>query len=122
MKHALCNLLVGCVLVLLLGTSPAMADTGRIAFSGVIVAPTCSISDASAAVVTSSRAGLSSASRQFKCGNPGTAADSGRSYSVTVATLGNSATSNRLLNYFTGYVLAADPTSTSAKLVTETFN
>ena len=122
MTGQFCTVLAGCVFAMIFGTSTARAASGRIVFSGVIVAPTCSISDASAAAAISSRAGLSLASRHFTCGRPGTVADSGRSYTATVATLGYSATSNRLLNYFTGYVLAADPTSTSAKLVTETFN
>jgi hypothetical protein len=41
---------------------------------------------------------------------------------VTVTTLGVAAKSDRLLAYFTGYVMAAGAGTPPARLVTQTFN
>ena len=122
MTHPLRILLAGCVLAVFLGTPAAKAEAGRIAFSGVIVMPTCAVNGASAEVTQSMQSSPRSTSREFTCGNPGAPAGSGGSYSVTVTALGVATKSDRLLDYFAGYVALADPGNPSAKLVTQTFN
>jgi len=118
MTSQLCTLLAGCILATIFGTSTARAASGRIAFSGAIVAPTCAASEAHIGAVA---LGQNKTSGWLVCGNPATATDAGRVYSVTVASLGTSSTSDRLLNYFTGYVNAAGIGPANPKLVTQTF-
>ena len=122
MTSQLCTLLAGCILATIFGTSTARAASGRIAFSGAIVAPTCAASEAPhIGVATTAQPGQNQTSGRFVCGSAGAVADAGRSYSVTVASLGASTTGDRLLNYFTGYVNAAGIGQASPKLVTQIF-
>ncbi|MDE2306792.1 MAG: hypothetical protein KGJ97_00720 [Xanthomonadaceae bacterium] len=118
MTSQLCTLLAGCILATIFGTATARAATGRIAFSGAVVAPTCA---APIDVSTTVQPGQSQSSGRYVCGSAGAAADAGRSYSVTVASLGPSTTSDRLLNYFAGYVGAAGIGQANPKLVTQTY-
>lgn len=120
MTSQLCTLLAGCILATIFGTSTARAASGRVVFSGAIVAPTCAASETVSAV-TSSQPGQNPASSRFVCGNAGAVADAGRAYSVTVDSLGASTTNDRLLNYFAGYVAAAGVGQANAKLVTQIF-
>ena len=122
MTGQLCTVLAGCVLAMIFGTSSARAASGRIVFSGSIVTPTCAVADVSAGSTRSISTTPGSTSREFTCGNSGSPAGSGVTYSVTVATLGVSTKDDRLLDYFTGYVALAGPGNPSAKLVTQTFN
>lgn len=95
----------GCVLVamiMLASASSAYAATGRIAFSGAVVEPTCSTegvaSDAATMATTTDRL----APVHSSCGR--TASDLGRTYSHTVVTLdATTVASDRLLGYFASY-------------------
>lgn len=95
----------GCALaamVVLASASSAYAATGRIAFSGAVVEPTCSTES-----VASDAAAVATAIDRFaparsSCGR--TASDPGRPYSHTLVSLDASAVaSDRLLGYFAGY-------------------
>lgn len=122
MTGQLCTVLAGCVLAMIFGTSTARAASGRIAFSGSIVTPTCAVADVSAESARSISTSHGSTPREFTCGNSGAPAGTGGSYSVTVTTLGAAIKSDRLLDYFAGYVALAGRGNPSAKLVTQTFN
>lgn len=122
MTGQLCTVLAGCLLAMIFGTSSARAASGRIVFSGSIVTPTCAVADVSAESTRSISTRPGSTSREFVCGNSGSPAGSGGSYSVTVTTLGGATKSDRLLAYFTGYVTVAGAGTPSAKLVTQTFD
>lgn len=122
MTGQLCTVLAGCVLAMIFGTSTAKAASGRIVFSGSIVTPTCAVADVSAGFTRSISTRPGSASREFTCGTPGSPAGSGGSYSVTVTTLGAATKSDRLLDYFAGYVAMVGTGTPSARLVTQTFD
>lgn len=108
----------GCVLVamiMLASASSAYAATGRIAFSGAVVEPTCSTEGADmAGKLPSATPG------RLVCGK--TPTDPGRSYSRIVLSL-DAATvaTDRLLNYFAGYA-NADGMGGQAKLVVRTYD
>lgn len=104
---------------MLLGPTLARAEGGTVSFSGSIVAPTCAISDARIQVA-SPRSVADAASQRFACGRPNSAADAGRAYTLTEATLDPATiASDRVLAYFADYLSTAG--ITGAKLVTQTF-
>lgn len=112
--------LMGCLGAALFGTPSAQATDGQITFSGAVVEPTCSVSDAR--VITAAQQTVpGSISNRFACGTTDTPADAGRTYALTevsleAATIGN----DRVLAYFAGYLNAAGVTD--AKLVTRTYD
>jgi len=119
MTSQLCTLLAGCILATIFGTSTARAASGRIAFSGAVVAPTCVASEAHIGAVA---LGQNKTSGWLVCGNPATATDAGRVYSVTVASLDSTTLPHdRLLGYFSGYAKASGIDGIKARLVTQTF-
>ncbi|HUW53902.1 MAG TPA: hypothetical protein VMV99_10845 [Rhodanobacter sp.] len=122
MTSQLCTLLAGCILATIFGTSTARAANGRIVFSGAVVAPTCVASEAHIGAATTAQPGQNQTSGQFVCGNAGAAADAGRAYSVTVASLDSTTLPHdRLLGYFSGYANASGVDGIKARLVTQTF-
>jgi len=120
MTSQLCTLLAGCILATIFGTSTARAASGRIAFSGAVVAPTCSVSDTRINLTASPQPGLGTSPHRFACGSADTVADAGRTYALTEVSLDTAAIGNdRVLAYFAGYLSATGVAD--AKLVTQTF-
>ncbi len=122
MTGQFCTVLAGCAFAMILGTSSARAATGRIAFSGSIVTPTCvvaGISDESAQSISTQ---TGSALREFACGVAAASPGSAEAYKVTVTALDGATTNDRLLAYFSGYVTTAGTAARAAELVTQTFN
>jgi type 1 fimbria pilin len=108
----------GCTLAMIVGSSSVRADGGRIEFSGAVVEPTCSVSDARINVAGQPNA--NETSQRFACASTDTAADAGRAYALTEVNLDVASTANdRVLAYFVGYLSAAG--LQDAKLVTQTF-
>jgi hypothetical protein len=129
MKRLSCSLLVGVALIGMLcmprvaaASGSIDASGGRITFSGAIVEPTCSVSTAAIDAVASLRASRDATQSRFGCSTAQRTVDSGRHYSLAVASL-DVATINhdRVLEYFAGYVKAAGNSDAEAKLVTQTF-
>ena len=122
MTGSFCTVLAGCALAMLFGASNAKAASGRIMFSGAVVEPTCSVSDARIDATASPQSNHGSAPRRFACGSTDTAADAGRAYALTEVSLDAVVTAHdRLLDYFAGYLNAAGISGAEAKLVTQTF-
>jgi len=115
-----CTLLATCLLGVLLGISRAKAQSESITFSGAVVAPTCSSSDARSVATASTPSGLPSAATQFVCLGAGATPDMARSYSQTENSLSAAqAAQNQLLEYFAGYTSAEH--RAQAMLVVRTF-
>lgn len=123
MTSQLSTVLAGCVLTMILGTSTARAASGRIGFSGAVVAPTCAVSQARMDALQSHQVSADAVGLQLAChGGTASAAAAPTTYSLTVTSLDTTAADNNgLLTYFLGYLNAADKTGTQAKLVTQTF-
>ena len=122
MTGSFCTVLAGCALAMIFGASSAKAASGRIVFSGAVVEPTCSVSDARIDATASPQSSHGSAPRRFACGSADTPADAGRAYALTEVSLDAAVTAHdRLLNYFAGYLNAAGIGGAEAKLVTQTF-
>jgi type 1 fimbria pilin len=110
----------GCTLAMIVGSSSVRADGGSISFSGAVVEPTCSVSDASVLATAMPRPNLATSPQRFTCGRTDTSANAGRAYSLTEVSLDAAAIGNdRVLTYFAGYLSAAG--IAEAKLVTQTF-
>jgi hypothetical protein len=111
--------LAGCALIAFIGVSAVRAATGRIAFSGAIVEPTCSGESVAIGPVSASFDG--SVIARLSCGR--TAADPGRVYSRTVThpTAAN-LEHDRLLAYFASYAHAAGDGETTVKVVVNTYD
>lgn len=124
MTGQFCTVLAGCAFAMILGTSSARAASGRIAFSGAVVAPTCAVSQARLDALQSHQVSTAAAGLQLACqGATASAAAAPTTYSLTVTSLDTTTTdNNRLLTYFLDYVNAADKTGTQAKLVTQIFS
>jgi len=112
MASPLCTRFSGCALatmVMLASASSAYAATGRIAFSGAVMEPTCSTEEIRA-----------DAPGHSICGK--TPTDPGRSYSRIVLSLDAAAiATDRLLGYYAGYA-TADSIGGQAKLVVRTYD
>ncbi len=123
MTGQLCTVLAGCVLALIFGTSNARATSGRIVFSGAVVAPTCAVSQARMNALQSHQVSADAVGLRLAChGATASAAAAPTTYSLTVTSLDTTtADNNRLLTYFLGYLNATDKTAAQAKLVTQTF-
>lgn len=108
--------LVGCALALSLVALDARAAGGRIAFSGAVVTPTCSVVAASG-----TQAGEISGS-PFGVDCPGLAPTSTAkpAHSVTVSKL-TAAESDRVLAYFSDYVAASQAAAQRPVLVTQVY-
>ncbi len=119
MAASLGRALAGCALIALIGVSAVRAATGRIAFSGAVVEPTCSSENAVMGSVLPSLDG--SVTARLSCGR--TATSAGRAYSrkVTHATV-ESLEHNQLLAYFASYALAAGADKTTVKVVVNTYD
>ncbi|MEW9571970.1 hypothetical protein ABQJ54_09405 [Rhodanobacter sp. Si-c] len=121
---------VGCFLVSLLASPVARAggsgtiEGGTITFVGAIVAPTCSIAFMPGALNPATGADRKHRPLQQNCPVPttaGTATTVSRPYSVSVVRL-STAEPDRVLRYFAGYVLAAQPSGSAGPvLVTQTY-
>jgi len=125
MKSSISLLLVSIAIVGML-SMPCLATAGgveasggRISFMGAIVEPTCSASVASIDTVASISTSHNVTPLRFACGTARTATDSSQFYSLTVVDL-DAATINhdRVLDYFAGYVKAADSRDKAGKRVT----
>lgn len=98
----------------------ARAESGRITFSGAIVAPTCATPVDMAALAADDR----SSSRTYACGGraqvaAGTA-DGVSSYALSVTRVGADETAGSpLLQYYAGYLAAAH--GGDARMVTRTY-
>jgi len=111
--------LMGCLGAALFGAPSAQAAGGQITFSGAVVEPTCSFSDAHV-IAVANQATSGSAPRRFACGRTETPADAGRAYVLTEANLDAATIANdRVLAYFASYLSAAGVAD--GKLVTQTF-
>jgi type 1 fimbria pilin len=109
----------GCTLAMIVGSSSVRADGGSISFSGAVVEPTCSISDARIDVAPT-HSDPNATPGRFACGSADTAADAGRAYSLTEVSLDAAAIADdRVLAYFAGYLSAAG--IAEPKLVTQTY-
>lgn len=102
--------LAGCIWIMFIGVTTAQAATGRIAFSGAVVEPTCS--SAGRPIEVGARG---------SCGRTTTAP--GRSYAqrvtrVTPAELEH----HRLLAYFASYAGAGDDGGAGIEVVTNTYD
>lgn len=115
--------LARCALVTALmvaGIASAQAANGRIAFSGAIVAPTCSTTDIQLPAAIGAGQIDAQGSRQLSCGQ--TATDPGRSYTRTVTVLDATMTSNnQLLGHLASYTKAAGASGMPARLVVHTY-
>lgn len=118
MKAATVPILV-CVVAGMFAATATRAEGGRIAFSGAVVEPTCSVDTSRPAM--NSRAARSDAliDGRRTCGaRPG---NPGRSYSRTVVGLDATVIANdRLLNYFASYASNADAAA-QPRLVIRTY-
>jgi len=113
------TLLVGCLLSMTLGISPAKASSGRIVFSGAVVAPTCSANTARPVAPQPYASSQRPASGEFVCLDANGTADMARAYSRTKVRLDAiDAAGNRLLSYFAGY---ESGDGAGVTLVTHTF-
>ncbi|MFI4957826.1 MAG: hypothetical protein ACHP7C_01535 [Lysobacterales bacterium] len=108
--------LVGCALTLSLVALNARAAGGRIAFSGAVVTPTCGV-----VPVGSAQAGGASGS-QFgvDCLGSAPAGRAKPAYVVTVSKL-TAAEPDRVLEYFSDYVVASQATAQRPMLVTQVY-
>ncbi|MCW8808879.1 MAG: hypothetical protein OQK79_12340 [Rhodanobacter sp.] len=122
MTGSLATLFVACLLSMTLGISPARARSGRILFSGAVVAPTCTISDARNVAPVANSSSQRLASGQFVCLDANGSADEARSYARTEVRLdANSTVGNRLLGYFVDHDSGANIGVVEAVLVTRNF-
>ncbi|WEN15219.1 hypothetical protein PY254_00625 [Rhodanobacter sp. AS-Z3] len=97
----------------------AHAATGRIAFSGAVLESTCTTEAGSAAAAIHAAA-TATVERQ-SCG--GTATDSGRSYSRTVASVvAANLVHDPLLAYFASYAGPAAAGNAAAKVIVQTYD
>lgn len=119
MAISLGRVFAGCALIAFIGGSTVRAATGRIAFSGRIVEPTCSGESVAIGPVLSSPDG--SVTVRLSCGR--TAADPGRIYSrkVTYPTAAN-LEHDRLLAYFASYANSAGGGETKLKVIVNTYD
>lgn len=116
MTVAFGTLFIECLLGMTLLISSAKASSSRIAFSGAVVTPTCSVSDARIVAGAANRSG------QFVCLDANGTADEARSYARTEVRLdANNASGNRLLGYFIDSGNGANSGMTEAMLVTRSF-
>ncbi len=122
MTGQFCTVLAGCAFAMILGTSSARAASGRIAFSGAVVAPTCAVAGISAESAQSISIHAASASREFACGAAAAPAGSAETYKVTVTALDGATKNDRLLAYFSGYITPAGVAAHAAEVVTQTFD
>lgn len=91
----------------------------RLVFSGSIVEPTCSTSNADAALQTPHDDRLPPRRR---CGDATTVADASRPYALVIVRLDTVDTGNDpLLHYFTGYANAVGEDGAKPKLVVRTY-
>jgi hypothetical protein len=119
MASPLGTTLAGCALTLLVGMSSAYAASGRIAFSGAVVEPTCSTEGT--LIDPEQHSGDASIQRRLSCGR--TATDPGRSYSRVVISLAEADLAHdRLLGYFASYARATDDGKAAAKIVVHTYD
>ena len=122
MTIAFGTLFIECLLGMTLVISTAKASSGRIVFSGAVVAPTCSVSDASIVADAPNTSRQRLASGQFVCLDANGAADEARSYARTEVRLNaNNTFGNRLLGYFIDFGHGANSGMTEAMLVTRNF-
>lgn len=113
------TLLVGCILSMTLGISPAKARSGRIVFSGAVVAPTCASSNASSISPAPQASGERPISGQFVCLDADGTANTARSYSRTETHLDAASISGyRLLSHLAG---SESSEASGVTLVTHTF-
>ena len=119
MAASLGSRLAGCALIVFVGVSTVRAATGRMAFSGAVVEPTCSTEGVP--VGPAAQPIDSSTSARFACGR--TATDSGRSYSREVTHLtAADVEHDRLLAYFASYARPGDAGATVAEVVVHTYD
>ena len=110
--------LAGCALIVFIGATAVQAATGRIAFSGAVVEPTCTSEGGPIEVTTPAFAG--SASAHLSCGR--TTTDPGRSYSQQITRLAPADLEHdRLLAYFASYAGAGDD-GANVKVVIKTYD
>jgi hypothetical protein len=113
------SLIVYCVCVALV--VPAIATAAaeeRIGFSGAIVGPTCGVA---ASQLTPVRMAVPEAQAQrFSCDVGASAAAESQSYVLTKRSLSGSE-SDRVLNYFDGYVAAGRSDTAEPVLLTQTY-
>lgn len=112
MKGMRCLWWVGCMVAGLVGAPVAHAASVRISFSGAIVEPTCSTSQAQIQQVATGSV------THAACGTAQDASAS-RAYQLSVAQLQPGAP-DRLLNYFVGYLQSAG--QTDVRLVTQVYD
>lgn len=119
MKGSRCWWLMGCLGAALLGAPSVQAADGQITFSGAVVEPTCSLSDAGV-IPAASQPTPAPGSPRFACGSTGAPTGKGGAFALTEVSL-NPATigDDRVLAYFANYLSAAG--MAEAKLVTQTF-
>jgi len=111
--------LAGCALIVFIGVTAVQAATGRIAFSGAVVEPTCTSEGEPIKVTTPAFA--ASASARHSCGR--TTTDPGRSYSQQVTRLAPADLAHdRLLAYFASYAGAGDNDGANVKVVINTYD
>lgn len=113
------SLIVYCVCVaLVIPVVTTAAAEERLAFSGALVGPTCSIA---AAQLTPVRMAMPEAKAQrFSCDVGGRATAESQSYVLTRRSLSGSET-DRVLNYFNGYVVAGRSNTAEPELLTQTY-
>ena len=119
MAISLGRVFAGCALIAFIGVSTVRAATGRIAFSGAIVEPTCSRESVAIGPVLSSPDG--SVTARLSCGR--TAVDPGRVYSrkVTHPTATN-LEHDSLLAYFASYANPSGGGETKVKVIVNTYD
>ncbi|MFC5580594.1 hypothetical protein [Rhodanobacter terrae] len=108
--------LAGCALALSLVASNAKAAGGRIAFSGAVVTPTCSVVPASG----SQAGGISGSPFGVDCPGSASAGAAKPAYVATVTKL-TAAEPDRVLEYFSDYVAAGHAAAERPMLVTQVY-
>lgn len=110
------TLMIGGLMAALLLAPSAHAADGRIAFSGMILEPTCSVGadDMAASVAGAAGAGTSHGG----CGQGQAGAGAGSRYGLAVTTLAPDRQVDRLLSYLAGN---AEAVGATARLLTRTY-
>lgn len=109
------TLTIGGLMASLLLAPSAHAADGRIAFSGMILEPTCSVgADITASVAGAAGAGIS----RGGCGQGRAGGGAGSRYGLAVTTLAADRQADQLLSYLAGN---AEAVGATARLLTRTY-
>jgi hypothetical protein len=121
MNTSLLTRLAGCLYMTVFASSPVVAASGRVTFSGVIAEPTCDTAAVHDMRATIDPSRTDIGAKRLTCGKPGGAKDSAPTAYVLTTVQLSSATRDPALKYFDEYVKADRPDMEDPLLLTRTY-